>query len=566
MSARVFLGSSTEGLKLARSIQQELRKVATVVCWDQGVFQPGDFALDRLIKIVNEYDFAIFVISPDDIADLRGKRVIVARDNVLFEAGLFFSQLDRHRTFLIKPDMSSGPPFHLPSDLEGLTLVQYSPPDNPDDLRAAIGAACFEIETAIEAIGPRQVREALRKIDLLSGGPISLLRHVELRTHKLSELACILRYFNNAEGDASVAWPKAAQYAVQTLSILGLIRLAADEAYIIDAGKEFLAHPDVKNRFNQEFEKNLCPEEKKISSSTPEGQEYVRKLTFRLVKEPATENDLNAGRIPAGVSGNEESFALFGFRTAASRSWDKLEEKWRSEMTPVPEGGVDPVKLWVANVAQKMLLAIGGEGFDDGLPLFFSHFTQPPEQGLFRPSLARLASYSDAYEFDIVFIDVPPEFVAMSKGPLTAVLGLLKLANMFRFGWIEPKAKDAARRQRGDIPEDILRRFGSIAAESFTLGLDTEQAVLLAFNEDDPMQREESLLLQREVSDAMEAWKRTVFPEIQGAVEAKDNVNLLEAFGKASAINWKFHRACAQRYFQIVSKLTKAAIGPLTAV
>jgi hypothetical protein len=73
----------------------------------------------------------------------------------------------------------------------------------------------------------------------------------------------------------------------------------------------------------------------------------------------------------------------------------------------------------------------------------------------------------------------------MSKGPLTAVLGLLKLANMFRFGWIEPKAKDAARRQRGDIPEDILRRFGSIAAESFTLGLDTEQAVLLAFNEDD---------------------------------------------------------------------------------
>jgi hypothetical protein len=198
--------------------------------------------------------------------------------------------------------------------------------------------------------------------------------------------------------------------------------------------------------------------------------------------------------------------------------------------------------------------------------LFFSHFTQPPEQGLFRPSLARLASYSDAYEFDIVFIDVPPEFVAMSKGPLTAVLGLLKLANMFRFGWIEPKAKDAARRQRGDIPEDILRRFGSIAAESFTLGLDTEQAVLLAFNEDDPVQREESLLLQREVSDAMEAWKSTVFPEIQGAVEAKDNVNLLEAFGKASEVNWKFHRACAQRYFQIVSKLTKAAIGPLTAV
>lgn len=565
---RVFLGSSTEGLEVAKSIQEELGSAATIIRWDQGVFRPGDITLERLIEVVNDYDFAIFVISHDDIAEVRGERVLVARDNVLFEAGLFFSQLDHNRTFLIGPNIdrkSGGPRFHLPSDLQGLTVVSYSPPDKPADLRAAIGPGSHEIETAIKEQGPRKTKEALRFINLLSGGPIFLLRHLELRSHKLSELACILRYFNNAERDASIAWTKAAQYAVQTLSILGLIEFRGEEAYLSDPGKEFSAIPLVKTRFANEFQRNLCPEEIK-HSGTPEGQEYVRKLTFRLVKGSATENDLNAGRIPADVSGNGESFALFGFRTAAIRSWDKLEEKWRSEMTPVPEGGVDPMKLWVANVAQKMLLAIGGEGFDDGLPLLFSHFTQPPEQGLFRPSLARLATYSEAYEFDIVFVDVPPEFVAMSKGPLTAVLGLLRLANMFRFGWIEPKAKDVARRQRGDIPEDILRRFGSIAAESFTLGLDTEQAVLLAFSEDDPLQREESLLLRGEVSDAMEAWKSTVFPDTQGAIEAKDNVKLLEALGKASEINWKFHRACAQRYFQIVSKLTKAAIGPLTAV
>ena len=118
---------------------------------------------------------------------------------------------------------------------------------------------------------------------------------------------------------------------------------------------------------------------------------------------------------------------------------------------------------------------------------------------------------------------------------VTAVFGLLKLANLFRFGWIEPKALDAARQQLGNIPEDMLRRFDSVAAESFTLGLDTEQAVLLAFNECDPTQREESLLLQREVSDAMEAWKSTVFPAIQGAIKARDNAKLLEAFAKTDA-------------------------------
>jgi hypothetical protein len=181
-------------------------------------------------------------------------------------------------------------------------------------------------------------------------------------------------------------------------------------------------------------------------------------------------------------------------------------------------------------------------------------------------TLARLATYSDAYDFDIVFVDVPPEFVAMSKGPLTAVFGLLKLANLFRFGWIEPKAMDAAHRKLGNIPEDTLRRFDSVAAESFSLGLDTEQAVLLPFNEEDPLLREESLLLQREVSETMQAWNSTVFPAIQEAIKARDNAKLLEAFATASEINWKFHRACAQRYFQIVSKLSNAAIGPLTPV
>jgi len=294
-------------------------------------------------------------------------------------------------------------------------------------------------------------------------------------------------------------------------------------------------------------------------------KEYTRKLTFSLVKKQGMEDALNEGDIPADVSGNEKSFALFGFGTADRRSWRELEENWRSKMPPVPEGGLDLVKLWVANVAQKMLLAIRGKRFDDGLPLFFNHFGETPAEALFRPSLARLATYADAYDFDIVFVDVPPEFVAMSKGPLTAVFGLLKLANLFRFGWIEPKAKEAAHRKLGDIPEDTLRRFDSVAAESFSLSLDTEQAVLLAFNEKDPVQREETLRLKGEVSDAMEAWKH-VFKAIQEAIKARDNAKLLEAFDMASEINWKFHRACAQRYFQIVNNLSKAAIGPLIPV
>ena len=70
-------------------------------------------------------------------------------------------------------------------------------------------------------------------------------------------MACILRYFNNAEGDAGIPWSKAAQFAVQPLSLLGLIGLGNDDVYITDAGKEFLAIPSVKEKFNTEFEKDI---------------------------------------------------------------------------------------------------------------------------------------------------------------------------------------------------------------------------------------------------------------------------------------------------------------------
>jgi hypothetical protein len=294
-------------------------------------------------------------------------------------------------------------------------------------------------------------------------------------------------------------------------------------------------------------------------------QEYVRKLTFRLAKESATEADLNAGRIPADavVSGNEKSFELFGFGTAATRSWNKLEEKWHRHIPTAPEGSMspDPATLWVENVAQKMLAAIHEEDFDDGLPLFFSHFAGTRERALFRPSLARLAVYSDAYEFDIVFVDIPPECAASSAGPLSTVSSLVRLAHMFRFGWIELTARDLVNRPRDEIPEiarDMHRRLSSITAESFNQGIRTEQAALLAFDDGSP--------LQLEVKKAMEAWKSTVAPQLDRSLRDRDTDGLLHALREASVVNWQFHRACAQRYCDIVTKHWQEASGPFVSV
>lgn len=71
MKPRLFIGSSTEGLPIARAIQEELQDIVYAKVWDQGTFKPSSTTLDDLLEILRESDFGIFVFSPDDILRLR---------------------------------------------------------------------------------------------------------------------------------------------------------------------------------------------------------------------------------------------------------------------------------------------------------------------------------------------------------------------------------------------------------------------------------------------------------------------------------------------------------------
>jgi predicted nucleotide-binding protein len=134
---RVFIGCASEDLQMARVIQNQLSKIALVRIWNQGVFRAGGYVLETLLRQVKEYDCAVFLITPNDMVEVRGKRYLVARDNVLFEAGLFFSQLGRQRTFLVVPETTG---LHLPSDLEGLINLSYPPTSDPSDLEMALAS------------------------------------------------------------------------------------------------------------------------------------------------------------------------------------------------------------------------------------------------------------------------------------------------------------------------------------------------------------------------------------------------------------------------------------------
>jgi hypothetical protein len=148
----IFVGSSTEGYGIAQAVQVNLDGVCEVKLWTQGVFGLTKGTLESLVKVVDEFDFAVLVLTADDLTISRGAAKPAARDNVLFELGLFIGALGRDRTFIIH---SRADPLALPSDLAGVSTATFEPHAD-GNLEAALGAACAKIQYAIERLGTRE--------------------------------------------------------------------------------------------------------------------------------------------------------------------------------------------------------------------------------------------------------------------------------------------------------------------------------------------------------------------------------------------------------------------------
>jgi hypothetical protein len=167
-------------------------------------------------------------------------------------------------------------------------------------------------------------------------------------------LACILRYFNSAEGDAGIAWSKAAQFAVQPLSLLELIGLGNDDVYITDAGKEFLAIPSVKEKFNTEFEKQLCPEDISAVCGTPKSSLRFACPSFTIHINVDQLKVLQDGTIPpeADLSGEGPWQEIFGLPVPTAHC------KWQDVVMELesPEPWIHPlaILMWQAYDRQRI--------------------------------------------------------------------------------------------------------------------------------------------------------------------------------------------------------------------
>jgi predicted nucleotide-binding protein len=139
---KVFIGSSSEGIKIAENIQLGLEYSVEVTIWSQGVFGLSKGNLENLVNASTEYDYAILVLTPDDLTTKRGQEENSPRDNVLFELGLFMGALGRQKTFMVHcRDIQ----LDLPSDLAGVSAATFANRDD-NNLEAAVGPVCTRLK------------------------------------------------------------------------------------------------------------------------------------------------------------------------------------------------------------------------------------------------------------------------------------------------------------------------------------------------------------------------------------------------------------------------------------
>jgi predicted nucleotide-binding protein len=156
----LFIASSSKGISVARAVKSNFDKEADVDIWNENIFALNKSTLENLINRSSFYDFAIFILTPDDEATIKDENQLVPRDNVLFEMGLFLGAIGLNRTFFIAEEST-----YILSDFTGITKTTYRFRDNLD---AAVGNSCELIRREM------QVADKLHRFSLLPSTSLAI--------------------------------------------------------------------------------------------------------------------------------------------------------------------------------------------------------------------------------------------------------------------------------------------------------------------------------------------------------------------------------------------------------
>jgi predicted nucleotide-binding protein len=117
----IFVGSSQEAKTQTKALTTALTSptIEFLPWWE--CFTAGHLLLDDLEAVRTKATAAMFILTPDIPATMRGVSVALPNQNVLFEVGYFFNAFDRARIALVKYGATT-----IPKDLDGYTHIKGS--------------------------------------------------------------------------------------------------------------------------------------------------------------------------------------------------------------------------------------------------------------------------------------------------------------------------------------------------------------------------------------------------------------------------------------------------------
>lgn len=151
---RIFVASSTEGEPIAKELrnflQEELGDGAVVEMW-RSKFTFGETTIESLEAVAEEADFALMVMTPDDITVSRDEKSAAPRDNLVFELGLFVGALGRNRAIVVRDSKKS---MKLPSDYLNVTVLSYDS-SSAQRQTTSLQTKCVKLAGYIKKVGLR---------------------------------------------------------------------------------------------------------------------------------------------------------------------------------------------------------------------------------------------------------------------------------------------------------------------------------------------------------------------------------------------------------------------------
>jgi hypothetical protein len=142
----VFVGSSSEGMEFARAVRSHLQNDAEIRLWNDGLLRPGATFIDTLLNSLPRFDFAILVLTRDDLTTFS------PCNNVIFALGLsWVVWADRaHLLFTRNPEKLNCRPIS-----PGCRLHLSNGPGEKQPPERAVRGACDSIRDVIRNLGVR---------------------------------------------------------------------------------------------------------------------------------------------------------------------------------------------------------------------------------------------------------------------------------------------------------------------------------------------------------------------------------------------------------------------------